>query len=239
MKVVEDVAENCIDRSFIYSYIRERVIMNSIKNWIIIMIAFLLMMSNGSFHAVLADHGEHKNQRWVKKIFDSDDDDDDYERGGKRRLYQKISRNESDHDEKEHLKPVNNQTYLGQCGACHFAYQPGLLPSGSWEKILSELDEHFGDTVELDEASKKTISEYIRTNSAEHSRNERSVKIMRSLGDNIPMRITETPYIQAKHRKINQDVFQRESIGSLSNCSACHMTADKGVYEDDSIKIPK
>ena len=238
MGVLEDVAGNGIDCSFIYTYIRERGIMNSIRNWIIFAIVFLLM-SNGAFHAVLADHGEQKNQRWYKKIFDWDDDDDDHERGGKRRQYQKRSRNESDHDEKEHLEPVNNQTYLDQCGACHFAYQPGLLPSGSWEKILAELNDHFGETLEFDDASKKTISEYLRTNSAEHSRNERSVKIMRSLGDNIPMRITEIPYIQAKHRKINQDVFQRESIGSLSNCSACHVTADRGIYEDDFVNIPQ
>jgi hypothetical protein len=62
---------------------------------------------------------------------------------------------------------------------------------------------------------------------------------MRSLGDNTPMRITEIPYIQAKHRKINTDVFEREPIGSLSNCSACHVTADQGVFEDDDVKIPQ
>ena len=62
---------------------------------------------------------------------------------------------------------------------------------------------------------------------------------MRSLGNNTPIRITEIPYIQAKHRKINQDVFQWESIGSLSNCSACHVTAEKGIYEDDDVKIPQ
>ena len=36
-----------------------------------------------------------------------------------------------------YLSAVNNPTYKEQCGGCHFAYQPGLLPSGSWEKILA------------------------------------------------------------------------------------------------------
>ncbi|UCE08775.1 MAG: hypothetical protein JSW07_11440 [bacterium] len=86
---------------------------------------------------------------------------------------------------------------------------------------------------------KKKIIEHLKTNSAENSQTERAVKIMRSLGGNTLMRITEIPYIQAKHRKISQGVLQRESIGSLSNCSACHPASEKGIYEDDYVKIPK
>ena len=213
--------------------------MSRIKNWIIFAIVLLLMMS-GIFCDVFAGHGEYKNKRWYQNIFDWDDDDDEHERRGrKRRRYQKRSRDDSDYYEKESLTPVNNQTYIDECGACHFAYQPGLLPSGSWDKILAELGDHFGEDVDIEEASKKTITEYLKTNSAEHSRSERSVKIMRSLGGNTPMRITEIPYIQARHRKISQNVIERESIGSLSNCSDCHVRAEKGIYKDDNVRIPK
>ena len=190
--------------------------MNRIKKWIIFGVT-LALMTNGAFYAVQADH----------------------DRGKKRRRYQKRYRNDSEHYAKENLIPVNNQTYIDECGTCHFAYQPELLPSGSWDKILAGLEDHFGEAVDLDKESKKTITEYLRTNSAEYSRAKRSVKIMRCLGSNTPMRIIEIPYIQAKHRKINQDVYQRESIGSLSNCSACHVTAEKGIYEDDYVKIPQ
>ena len=212
--------------------------MNRIKKWIIFGVT-LALMTNGAFYAVHADQDEHRKMKWYQKFFDLDSDDDDHERGRKRRRYQKRRRNDSEHYEKEYLTPVNNQTYIDECGACHFAYQPELLPSGSWDKIFAGLEDHFGETVDLDKESKKTITEYLKTNSAEHSRAKRSVKIMRSLGSNTPMRITEIPYIQAKHRKINQDVLQRESIGSLSNCSACHVTAEKGIYEDDDVKIPQ
>ena len=135
--------------------------MNGMKNWIIFTIA-LLLLTNGTFHGALADHGEHKNQRWYQKIFDWDDDDDDHERGGKRRRYQKRFRKESEHDEKEYLTPVNNQTYIDECGACHFAYQPELLPSGSWDKILAGLEDHFGETVDIDKESKKTITDFLK-----------------------------------------------------------------------------
>jgi hypothetical protein len=215
--------------------------MTRTRKWIIFLVA-LLVMINGAFYAVLADHDGYKEKRWYQKIFDWDDDDDhddDHERGKKRRRYQKRSRNDSEHYAKEYLTPVNNQTYIDECGACHLAYQPELLPSESWDKILAGLEDHFGETVDLDKESKKTLTEYLKTNSAEHSRAKRSVKIMRSLGSNTPMRITDLPYIQAKHRKISQDVLQRESIGSLSNCSACHVSAEKGIYEDDYVRIPQ
>ena len=34
-------------------------------------------------------------------------------------------------------------------------------------------------------------------------------------------------------------IFKRESVGSLANCAACHITAEKGIYDDDDVKIPK
>ena len=214
--------------------------MNGIKKWIILGVT-LALMTSGAFYAVQADHDEHRKMKWYQKFFDldSDDDDSDHERGKERKRYQKRYRNDSEHYAKEYLSPVNNQTYIDECGACHFAYQPELLPSASWDKILAGLEDHFGEAVDLDKESKKTITEYLRTNSAEYSRAKRSVKIMRCLGSNTPMRITEIPYIQAKHRKINQDVLQRESIGSLSNCLVCHVSAEKGIYEDDYVRIPQ
>jgi hypothetical protein len=39
-------------------------------------------------------------------------------------------------DRNDYLKPVTNQTYEETCGDCHFGYQPELLPSASWLKIV-------------------------------------------------------------------------------------------------------
>jgi hypothetical protein len=62
---------------------------------------------------------------------------------------------------------------------------------------------------------------------------------MRSPGSRVPLRITEIPYIQEKHHEVSASVLKRKSIGSLSNCSACHKTAEKGIYDDDNVVIPK
>jgi hypothetical protein len=152
---------------------------------------------------------------------------------------QKNNDDNDDHDRNDYLKPVTNQTYKETCGECHFAYQPELLPSASWLKILNQLDDHFGDEVELDPDTIKTISDYLKTNGAENSSAKRSKKIMRSLGNQIPMRITDIPYIREKHHELNPAVFKRESIGSLANCTACHITAEKGIYDDDDVEISK
>ena len=211
--------------------------MTRTRKWIIFLVA-LLMMTNGAFYAALADHDKYKERKWYQKIFDRDDDDD-HDRGGKKRRYQKRYRNDSKNYKKRYLTPVNNPTYIEECGDCHFAYQPELLPAGSWDKILAGLEDHFDHFVEIDPNSRRIIAEYLKANAAEQSSAKRAVKIMRSLGSQTPLRITEVPYIQRKHHEIHPDVYKRESIGSLSNCSACHKTAKKGIYDDDHVAIPK
>jgi hypothetical protein len=81
----------------------------------------------------------------------------------------------ADHDEdngENNLMMVTNTTYWENCGACHFAYQPELLPSGSWDKIFAALQDHFGEMVDLDPESKKIIAAYLKANAAECSSEE-------------------------------------------------------------------
>lgn len=184
--------------------------------WFSILLSFLLA-TNWGLYPAFADHDDHKEKR----------------------RYQKRERKHSGHNCKKNLTIVNNEAYKENCGACHLAYQPGLLPSGSWDKILAGLADHFGEAIELDTESRKVISEYLRSNAAEFSSTELSGKIMKSIGSQKPLRITEIPYIQKKHHEVKQSVLKQESVGSLSNCSACHTTAESGIYNDDNVKIPK
>jgi hypothetical protein len=208
----------------------------SSKLWIALFVT-LFLLTTGAFCAVWAGHEEHKEWKWYEKIFDWDDDDD-HNRGKKRRRYQKRNRDDFKHYGKRYLTPVNNPTYIEECGDCHFTYQAELLPSGSWVKIIAGLDDHFGEELEIDTELKNVILGYLITNSAEKSSAKRAVKIMRCLGSRTPMRITEIPYILKKHDEVDPDVFKKESIGSLSNCQTCHTTAEKGIYEDDHVVIP-
>ena len=205
------------------------------KTKLVIFLAACFFIVSGALHLSIADD-DHREKRCYYKGLDWDDDDGDHH--GKHRKRNREKHHDSDH-RSSFIKPVNNSVYKGECGACHFAYQPELLPTASWMKILTNLDDHFGESIELDEDSRKVISNYLKSNGAEYSSAKRAVKIMRSVGNQVPLRITDISYIREKHHELSSDVLKREAIGSLSNCSACHTTAERGIYEDDNVVIPR
>jgi hypothetical protein len=203
------------------------------KKKVLLLFTFFIFVLSGAWNYSLADDDDHKEKSRYHKIRDWDDDDN-------HQHHKRHHKSHHDHDhDGSYLKPVNNPTYEAECGQCHFLYQPELLPSASWMKILDQLDDHFREKIELDSDSKKIISDYLNSNSAENSPAEHAIKIMQSLGNHVPMRITDIPYIREKHHEIPPEVFKRETIGSLSNCIACHTTVEKDIYEDDNVKIPK
>jgi hypothetical protein len=138
-----------------------------------------------------------------------------------------------------YLQAVDNPVYKEQCGACHMAYQPALLPAGSWRKIMAGLDEHGGVGVELEEGDRKTISRYLESNAAEHSSCRHAALILKSLKGQTPLKITQVPYIRDLHRSddIPPGVFERKSVGSRANCLACHPRAGEGFYRD--VRVPE
>ena len=77
------------------------------------------------------------------------------------------------------VKPVTDKQYQEECKECHFAYQPGLLPAKSWEKLLTAdaLRDHFGDNAEMDKDTLRAIRDYAVENSADKSWYKRSRKI--------------------------------------------------------------
>ena len=140
------------------------------------------------------------------------------------------------------IVPVDNKQYKEECGSCHFAYQPGLLPTKSWEKLLTAdaLKKHFGENAELDTDTLKVIHDYAIANAADKSYHKRSRKIAIAT-ENIeaPLRITEVRYIKRKHHDIPEKMIKgNKDVKSLSYCDACHTQANKGVFDSDTVKIP-
>lgn len=136
--------------------------------------------------------------------------------------------------------PVINPQYQTECGSCHFAFQPGLLPQRSWQKIMNELENHFGDSAELEPVEHQTIVDYLITNSAENSDYLRSQHLKSSIKpDETPLRITDTLYFKRKHHDISVPIVKgNPAIGSFSNCNTCHRHADQGLYNEYDILIP-
>jgi len=151
-------------------------------------------------------------------------------------------RNSHDHDRRHRdgdaISPVHNAVYIDHCGACHFAYQPELLPADSWRRILYGTEDHFGDAVDLDEDARHEIERYLTSNAANISSAELSQKIMRSLNGQTPARITDIPYIRQEHHKLLPQDIKQPSVGTLGNCIACHRNAENGDYDDDRVAVP-
>jgi hypothetical protein len=142
----------------------------------------------------------------------------------------------------KNIKPVMDKQYQDECSACHFAYQPGLLPAKSWEVLLTAeaLRKHFGVNAELDNDTLKVIHDYAVDNAADKSWYKRSRKIAVATEDGpAPLRITELRYISLKHRDIPEKMIKgNKGVKSLSFCDKCHTQAAKGIYDTDTVNIP-
>jgi hypothetical protein len=144
----------------------------------------------------------------------------------------------SKHGERGHeVSAVTDAVTLKECGACHMAFQAGWLPVRSWEKMMSNLKDHFGDNASLNEATAKSISEYLIANASDATgRGGRGEVASGASLAEPPSRITELAWFRAKHDKRNRtspETMKRRGAKSKADCKACHPAADKGYFEDD------
>ena len=127
-----------------------------------------------------------------------------------------------------------------ECGSCHLAFHPSLLPARSWQRLLAGQDRHFRDDLGLEAATVAKLLAFAVPNSAEQHASEAAWKINRSVpADATPLRITETPYWVKKHREIAAADWKNPKVKSKANCAACHQDAEAGTYEDAAMRIPR
>ena len=138
------------------------------------------------------------------------------------------------------VPPVGNETYVKECGSCHFAYQPGWLPTRSWQAIMSQLDDHFGDNAELDEETHKQVLDYLVSSAGDQGSSQRAARFRRVIAaDATPLRIPDATYFRRKHYEIPPGMVRSNpDVGSFSNCKACHTRAETGSFNEHEIRIP-
>jgi hypothetical protein len=141
---------------------------------------------------------------------------------------------------KRDVAPVTDSKYQEECGTCHFAYQPGLLPVRSWQLMLDNLADHFGENAELAEADVAYLRTYLLENAAEHTRYRRAQAQLKSIAaQDTPLRISETLYFKRKHAEIPAHfVSGNAEVVSYSRCDACHTQAAHGSYNEHEVVIP-
>ena len=125
--------------------------------------------------------------------------------------------------------------YLEACGDCHYAYPPQLLPTNSWQNIMANLDNHYDDNAELEDAQWQVISNYLSNMSGGWSPLYRQKYDGKS-----PERITKLRYFTYEHHDFPSEwVEDNPQVGSFSNCNSCHMTTSRGrLFDEHSVKIP-
>ena len=134
----------------------------------------------------------------------------------------------------EYFPPVKHPLAKEECSACHMAFSAAFLPKRSWTKIMTNLEDHFGEDASLDPAAQAEIQSWLEANAADTGGRRRGV--LRQIDSNdIPMRITAMPWWTRQHRpgEVNPAAFDRPNVGSKANCAACHRGAERGYYEDD------
>ena len=135
---------------------------------------------------------------------------------------------------------LTHKAWQQECASCHLAYSPALLPRASWRRMMGGLEQHFGENASLDPASQADILRFLEANAADSGRSRIGDKVMQRMGANeAPLRITETRWFVKKHDEVPRATWARKSVGSAANCAACHRQAEKGVFDEDTVRIPK
>jgi hypothetical protein len=137
--------------------------------------------------------------------------------------------------------PVNNAQYLKECGACHFAYLPGLMPERSWKVVMSTLDKHFGENIQLGDAVRTSLLAYLTENAADRSPYAGSKWLNENIPDDVTARrITMIPWVAYKHTVVREAIARsfKIEVRKLTNCDRCHTEIENGSIGVRELYIP-
>ena len=109
-----------------------------------------------------------------------------------------------------------NPLYATECGSCHVAYPPQLLPADSWRALMGRLDRHFGSDASLEAKPQADIGRYLAAHAGR-----------RAAPAGAEPRITATRWFRKEHRN------EIPAGKNPADCGACHPGAERGFYEDD------
>jgi hypothetical protein len=120
--------------------------------------------------------------------------------------------------------------YQQECAACHVAFPPGMLPSNSWRRLLSNLPRHFGTDASLDAAAARELADWLSANAGTYK------QVREAPPED---RITKAVWFVRRHHEVPAAAWQRPAVKSPSNCAACHAQAAQGDFSEHNVRIPR
>ena len=133
----------------------------------------------------------------------------------------------ADNDKEGYRYTASNPAWKTECGSCHVAYPPQLLPARSWRAMMSGLDKHFGTDASIDPGTATEITAFLEQNAGRD----------RARTAEPQLRITESRWFVKEHDEVAAHTWKNPK--SAANCAACHLNADQGDYSERGIRIPK
>lgn len=124
--------------------------------------------------------------------------------------------------------PTATSAYDVECGSCHLAYPARMLSTFEWGQVLGQLERHYGVDASLDPEAVKTIARHVRAEPSSAARGATGLP-----------RITTQQWFQREHDEVGARIFQSPAVKSPSNCPACHLAADRGDFNENSVRIPR
>lgn len=125
------------------------------------------------------------------------------------------------------ISTASNPSWKAECGSCHLAYPPSLLPAESWRAMMAGLDKHFGVDASVDAKTAAEIGAFLQKHAG------------KSRGGKPSLRITETAWFKHEHDEVGAAVWRNPKVKTPSNCAACHRGAEQGNYDEHDIRLPK
>ncbi len=125
----------------------------------------------------------------------------------------------------DNVPPISHPLVSEECGACHMAFQPAFLPPQSWQALMGDLSNHFGEDASLGQEATAEIEAYLVANA------KRQTIVS---ADNPPLRITELRWFRHEHndREVSW-LKENRNVKTMADCTACHQGADRGYFDDD------
>ncbi len=70
-------------------------------------------------------------------------------------------------EEGARFPPVDHAATKKECTSCHLMFPPEMLPARSWQKLMADLSNHFGEDASLDQATRDEIEKYLVSRAAD------------------------------------------------------------------------
>jgi cytochrome b len=134
------------------------------------------------------------------------------------------------------LPPLaQNEAWNKECAGCHLDYHPSILPARSWDTLLREQHAHFGEDLDLDEATVGVLHDFAAAQPAESHVTPLAWKIDSTTPVAVtPLRVTETGYWKRRHAHLSNAEWTGVKPCA---CDACHLDAAAGTFLPGAIHL--